>query len=141
MIMEENLTGISYFPRDNSYCILLEVGEKCSEELKKRLNQTCCISQEKYNDREKEEYERFKDKLHTCINNLYTGPEIEEYGASFEIVSEKPYTLKGVCIWAPESEETFVNVKSNITRNIYRCLYNKSFFEPYRNPTFSKKDL
>lgn len=54
----------------------------------------------------------------------YYSPDKNEDGAIFEIVSE-PY-VEQVNIFINDYEDrTFINVKSSLTGNIYRVLYNK----------------
>lgn len=51
----------------------------------------------------------------------YYSPDKNEDGATFEIVSE-PY-VEQVNIFSKYEDRTFVNVKSSLTGNVYRVLY------------------
>lgn len=53
----------------------------------------------------------------------YYSPDKDEDGATFEIVSE-PYVEK-IMIIDHYKDETFINVKSSLTGNVYRVLYDK----------------
>ena len=56
-------------------------------------------------------------------HNKYYSPDKKEDGATFEIVSE-PYRSE-VLVIDEYVCETFINVKSSLTGNIYRVLFNK----------------
>ena len=54
-------------------------------------------------------------------DTYYIGPDKEERNANFEIVTE-PY-LEKIYFCNKWLEETFINVKSSVTGNLYRVLY------------------
>lgn len=54
----------------------------------------------------------------------YYSPDKNEDGAIFEIVSE-PYVEQVKIFLNHYEDRTFINVKSSLTGNIYRVLYNK----------------
>lgn len=134
---EKDLQGVEVYPKDNSYTIIVDSLNK------EEIGKSACISQEKYTDKEAERrqkyFEAFGEELTITDGYAATGPNWDEWGSSFKIVS-KPYKVKEVCPWDLEKEYEFINVISNQTGKIYRTLFGEELFEPYKYETFSKKD-